>query len=432
MISRRSFRTWLLLALPLVAALGACNERLDSGATCPLLCPGQELPVRDSLVAPAYTFDTVLTGFPLQGLESPLLLASRGDTLDVRAVVRFDTLVRQWVPIGGDTLEPITYVDSAFLNVRIYSDGVPIPSAFIIEAFDVFDSTLADSMPESLLPLFTSERSLGTFRTVSTVPFVDSTRVRIALDAAKLLAIIANPDYKLRIGLVVRSNTSVQFRMTPYFPGGDGPTLEYRVSPDTLVRRVAGLEPMSSTPRTPVFVAGDFVDYSLIANAPDHRRAGTFLVGGLPGARSYLRFDLPTWLTDSVGILRAQLELTQDPVAGLSQDTLTLITHLVLANSTVKDLARAATLLAGGNLYTNTLRLVPGDSGVRVLEMNTLLRQWSAIAGSATIPAALVLRVDSEGVSADGLRFFGINAADPSLRPRLRVSYTPNKVFGRP
>lgn len=431
MISRRSFRTLLLIALPLVAVLGACNEQLDTGGTCPVLCPGQELSVRDSVIAPAYTFDTVLTGFPLQGLESPLLLALRGDTLDVRAVIRFDTLVRQWVPIGGDTLEPITYIDSSFLNVRIYSDGVPIPQQFFIEAFDVFDSTLVDTLPELLLPLFTTERQLGAIRTDS-ASFVDSSRVRIPLDSAKMLAIISNPDYKLRIGVRVRSAAPVQFRMSPYFPGGDGPTLEYRVSPDSLVRRVAGLDPMSSTPRTPLFVAGDFVDYSLVAIAPDLRRTGTFMVGGLPGARSYLRFDLPVWLTDSVGVLRAQLELTQDPLVGVSQDTLTLVTHLVLANNTIVDLERAATLLAGGNLYTNALRLVPGDTGVRVLEMNTLLRQWSAIAGSSSIPAALVLRANSEGVSAAGLRFFGINAADPSLRPRLRVSYTPNKVFGRP
>lgn len=430
-MSWRSPRFLLLLVLPLVASLGACNERLDSSASCPLLCPGQGIEVRDSAISPAYVFDTVLTGFPLQGLESPLLLSQLGDSLDVRAVIRFDTLVRQWVPLDGDTLEPITYLDSAFLSVRLYSDGVPIPQQFFLEAYDVNDASVVDSLPSSLLPLFTPDRLLGTLRTDS-LSFTDSSRVRIPLDTARLLQIVGDPEGKLRIGLKLRGSEAAQFRLVPFFPGGDGPALEYRVSPDTLVRRVAGLEPSSLTPASPAFVAGDYVDYSVVALAPDISRAGTFWVGGLPGVRSYLRFSLPTWLTDSVGVLRAQLELTQDPIAGGVQDSVTLVTHLVLANTTVTDLRRAATLLAGGNLYTNSIRGLPADSGVRVIEMNALLRQWASVAGLADIPNALVLRADNEGVSAAGLRFFGQNAADPSVRPRLRVSYTPNKVFGRP
>ncbi|MBX3175467.1 MAG: hypothetical protein KF709_13715 [Gemmatimonadaceae bacterium] len=431
MISWRFPRSLLLVAVPLVAAVAACSEKLETSGTCPLLCPGQGIVVQDSAVQPAYAFDTVLTGFPLQGLESPLLLAQFGDTFDVRAVVRFDTLVRQWVPLDGDTLEAITYVDSAFLSLRLYSGGAPIPQQFFVEAFDVFDSTLVDSIPQNLLPLFTDERLLGALRTDS-ASFVDSSRVRIPLDDAKLLAIIGNVDHKLRIGLRVRSGSGVRLLMTPYFPGGDGPALEYRVSPDTLVRRVAGLEPASLTPAFPLFVAGDYVDYSLVAAAPDISRAGTFRVGGLPGARTYLRFELPLWLTDSVGILRAQLELTQDPVYGVDQDSTSLVAHLVLANNTITDLRRAATLLAGGNLFNNTLRLLPADSGVQVLEMNSLLRQWASVSGNADIPAALLLRSGGEGATAGGLRFFGQNAADPALRPRLRVSYTRNQVFGRP
>lgn len=431
MISWRPSRTWLLAALPLAAAVAACSEQIETSATCPLLCPGQGIVVQDSVVAPAYTFDTVLTGFPLQGLESPLLLASRGDTLDVRAVIRFDTLVRQWVPLDGDTLEPITYVDSAFLSLRLQVAGVSVPGQFRIEVYDVFDPTLPDSLPSSLLPLFAPERLLGTYR-VAQADYTDSSRIRIALDDARLLAMLGDADYRLRIGLQIRSQESAQFHITPFFPGGDGPALEYRVSPDTLVRRVVGLEPSSQTPAVPLFVAGDYVDYSLVADAPDLSRAGTFRVGGLPGARTYVRFDLPPWLTDSVGILRAQLELTQDPLYGVDQDSISLVAHLVLANNSVTDLTRAATLLAGGNLFNNTLTLLPADSGVQALEMNSLFRQWATVAGAADIPAALVLRASSEGASAAGLRFFGLDAADPTVRPRLRISYTRNKVFGRP
>jgi hypothetical protein len=415
----------------LVAVLGACTEELDTGASCPLLCPGQEIVVRDTVISPAYVFDTALVGYPIQGLEFPLLLAARGDTLDVRAVVRFDTLQRLYTP-PGDTAQPITMIDSAYLSVRLYSRGFPIPDRFLLEAYDVADAAFDDSLPITLAPLFVPERLLGAIR-LDSATFTDSSRVRIPLDSGLIRAIVTDPARRLRIGLKVSALSSVQFRMTPYSPGGDGATLEYRVSADTTVPRVAGLEPSSTTPATPVFVAGDFVDYSIVVNAPSVLAPGTFAVGGLPAARTYLRFDLPRWLTDSVAVLRASLELTQDPVRGPSdRDTLSLLTHLVVANSTVTDLRRAATLITASGLFTNTLRLVPSDSGVRVLEMNGLVRQWGLIDSTANVPSAIVFRTDTEGSAPTAVRFFGINAADPSVRPRLRVSYTPSKIFGRP
>ena len=430
-MSWRSLRRWTLLALPLAAAIGACTEQLDTGASCPLLCPGQEIVIRDTVIEPAYVLDTSLVGYPIQGLEFPLLLAARGDTMDVRAVVRFDTLQRFFTP-RGDTLQPITAVDSAFLTVRLYRNGFPVPDQFFLEAYDVTDTTLVDSLPLALVPLFVPARLIGAIR-IDSASYSDSSRVRIPLDSAIMRQIVTNPQRRLRIGLKVRSSVSVQFKITPYSPGGDGPSIAYRVSTDTTVPRVAGLEPSSATPRTPVFVAGDFVDYSVVVVAPNVLTPGTFSVGGLPGARGYLRFNLPRWLTDSVAVLRARLELTQDPVRGPSDtDTLRLLTHLVVANNTVTDLRRAATLITASGLFTNTMRLVPRDSGVRVLEMNALVRQWGLIDSTSSVPSAIVFRTDTEGSSPAAVRFFAIDAADPSVRPRLRVSYTPSKIFGRP
>jgi hypothetical protein len=64
--------------------------------------------------------------------------------------------------------------------------------------------------------------------------------------------------------------------------------------------------------------------------------------------------------------------------------------------------------------------------------MNGLVRQWGLVDSTANIPNAIVFRTDTEGSAPATVRFFSINAADPSVRPRLRVSYTPSKIFGRP
>ena len=431
-MTRRSTRLLFLLALPFAAAVGACAEDLETGSTCPLLCPGQEIVFLDTVLEPGYSFDTTFVGFPLQGLDATLLLADRGDTLDVRAAVRFDTLVRTYRPIGIDSLEPITHVDSAFLSLKVKVGRIPMPFRVAIEAYDIFDSTIVDSVTTDLLPLFTGARLLGS-ATLDSVSFADSTRVRIPLDTAMLRTILSTPDRRLHIGLRVQGTRSVEMLVTPYLPGGQGPRLEYRISPDTAVPKVTLLLPSSSTPRTPGLVAGDFVDFQIIADAPNVHLPGRFAVGGLPGARTYIRFDLPRWLTDSVGVLRARLELTQDPVYGASDgDTLYLLTHLVLAGHQMTDLRRASTLLSAGGLYTNVVKLVPRDSGVRTIEMNTLVRLWATTNGTKPLPSAIVLRSDTEGASLLAARFFSKMASDPTLRPRLRVSFTPGAVFGRP
>jgi hypothetical protein len=101
-----SRRATLVAALFSLSALGACTEELRTTATCPGLCPGQQVPILDTVIDPAVVFDTTLQPFPVLGGEAALFLAARGDTMDVRAVVRFDTLPRRYSPIG-DTLTAI-------------------------------------------------------------------------------------------------------------------------------------------------------------------------------------------------------------------------------------------------------------------------------------------------------------------------------------
>jgi hypothetical protein len=420
------------VALVLAAAVGACAEDVETGAACPMLCPGQEIVIKDTIIEPAYVFDTTLIGFPSQGIDGALLLAARGDTLDTRVVIRFDTLIRRFLPTDGDTAEQITHIDSAFVTLRVRLGRVPMPFRATIEAFDVSDSTLNDTARLALLPYFVPERSLGIVQ-LDSVTFTDSVRLKIPIDSAKMREIIEHPSRPLRIGLQVSSTSSVEFVITPENLGSDGPLLQYRFHADTAYDPIIGIEPSSMTPATPVFIAQDYVDYSIIVDAPDITRPGTFALGGLPGARAYLRFDLPTWLTDSVGVLRARLELTQDPVYGPSDaDTVRMLTHLVLAGHSVTDLHRAATLLTSGGLAAPTILRVPRDSGIVYLDMNTLVRQWQSFGLAEPLPRAIVLRSDTEGSSTLALRFFGAANADPALRPKLRISYTPSILFGRP
>ena len=424
---RRLLRAPVLLAFPVALLVGACTERLDTASSCPVLCPGQTLDILDTILDPAVVLDTTLQTFPLLGFENGLLVATRGDTLDTRAIIRFDTLARVFSP-PSDTARPVTYIDSATLSVRLAKTGIKIPRTFYIDAGD---TTLVDSLPATLLPFFTAGRLLGSLQ-VDSASYIDSGTVKIVLDSAKLRQIVSTPGAVLRIGLQLRSTESGAFLVTSSEDATNGPLLRYRVSADTLVAAVTA-RPVSLFPRLPLNVNGDLVDYLLVADAPDLRRIGRFSVGGFPGRRTYLRFNLPRWLTDSTAVLRAQLEFVQDPVRGLdARDSLTIRAQIVLAGNATTDLNRAARLLAPAGFFVGDLvRIAPGDSGLVQLEINSLVRLWRSSAGAQSIPSALILRSELEGSSALGANFFGLSAAS-GLRPRLRVSYVPNIRFGQP
>jgi hypothetical protein len=436
-MSRRFRTAWSIAALALAGVLGACSEDLQTGDTCPALCPGQGLVVRDTVINPAILFDTNLVGFPIQGSEEPMLLANRQDTLDVRVVVRYDTLTRVYRRVNDDTLSAIDYLDSAYVSAFLIATNVPTPAQWFIDAYDVYDSTLVDTIPASVLPLFTPARLIGTYQ--GDTAFTDTLRVKIPIDTQYLRILLNTEERRLRVGLRVRAASSVQFNMRPV-EVGDGPVLVYQpasldtiADPDTLARVRLTSQANSLFPRLPLVLGGDLADYQVVVQAPSELVPNTFTVGGLPGSRAYLRFDLPQWLTDSVGLLRAQLELTQHPVTGpSSSDTLRLDGHLVVATGVVTDLKRAATILSSAGVYMQSTFLIANDSSnVRII-INPLMRLWTTTNTAAARPTAVILRISDEGGTPTGLRFHSVTAIDPALRPRLRVSYVPAGILGQP
>src|SRR5512138_297727 len=151
-----------LLAIALVsAAVGsivACREDLNGAAGCPSLCPEQNVESKDTLLESFVAIDTTVVGFPAIGTESRLLLASRGDTLDARAVMRFDTLTQQFTRGGTDST--IYAVDSARVNLTLDSLGTKATQPVTVEVYDV-DTAVVDTAVSVGLTLFRADRLIG-------------------------------------------------------------------------------------------------------------------------------------------------------------------------------------------------------------------------------------------------------------------------------
>lgn len=432
----RRFLT-LITALACIAGVAACSEDLESGAGCPALCPQQPIELRDTLVE-AIVIDSTVAGFPAIGFEESLLLANHGDSLETRVIVRFDSLPGEYTAPNVSTPEPITFVDSATIRLKLTYPLRDSTTTFTVLAYDV-DTLLppastADTMVSTLAPLFRPERLLGSV-TVTPNALTDST-IHVPISSERLLQIITDTA-RLRVGFAIQDGPSASVRLAGI---GDASMLSvrFRVSADTTVPPFV-VRPLSRTPTTESFTAAALADYQMTFRGPPPvPPTGLIAVGGAPGRRTYLRFDLPSGIVDSARVVRASLVLTQAPnlASPVRDDSVTVLPDVIVADSTITNLERlmrfTSRVFAVGTerAAVPVLRLTPAGSGQHTVEMAALIAAWTGLA-KKDIPRALVLRLEDEG-QVGGMILFHSTEAAAELRPRLRLTYAPRLEFGLP
>src|SRR3954469_3167704 len=104
----------LFATAALFFSIASCSENLDSSGVCKILCSQVGGSVQTITLDGAVVLDTTVESFSGLGTEPSLLLSQRGDTLDTRVIIRFDSLPETFTP-AGDTAQPIKTVDSAYI-----------------------------------------------------------------------------------------------------------------------------------------------------------------------------------------------------------------------------------------------------------------------------------------------------------------------------
>ncbi|MDP9204450.1 MAG: hypothetical protein M3P12_03205 [Gemmatimonadota bacterium] len=403
----RSFTTAALFL-----AVSSCSEDLDSSGVCAVLCPPIGGDVQN-ITLDAVAFDTTVQALSGLGTEPALLLASRGDTLDTRVVIRFDSLPSKFIPTG-DTSRAITSVDSAYIQLRIDTLSIKGTGPFNIEAYDV-DTTANDTSTAAVSALFRADRLISS-QLLALADLKDTTRYYIsnATVLAKLQA-----GARLRVGLRVTGPTSSQIRIISA-EGAATPILFFRATPDTSTKPLTVI-PFSSTPVGEAIVASHLTDYTVIVKGPPPAAPNVLAVGGLPPRRVYFRFDIPSSIIDSATVVRATLLLNQISNPALDPtDTVLILPQLVLAGKVVTDPAKAAQIIA--DLSGDTVKVAPGGSGVTNVELARAFAAWH-LRPPDSLPRAIVLKALNEGNLPLEIRFSSSEDVS-ALRPRLRISYT--------
>lgn len=404
-----------------VAAVSGCQEQLDAGNACPLLCPQQSIILKDTTLE-AVVFDSTLVGFPEIGNEPRLLLTSRGDTLDTRVIFRFDTIVQSYRRPGASVDSTIERVDSA--TIRVVLDTVSIDGGLAakpttpvtLEMYDV-DTTAADTVAAGLLPLFRPDRLLGT-KTFAPESILDT--LRLPIDGNKVLEKIVNGQH-LRIGFKMVTATSAQLRFFPVAFAGT--QLRFKPAPDTSV--IVSLVSNTPTDTVQTELKAALTDYVIVAKGPPPPPAGAIAIGGFPARRTFVKFSLPPLIVDSQTVVRATLLLTQIPARTSpgARDSVAVYPSPVTAGTAVTEVP-LLTRLISNRLPVDSLRSTPADSGLLRVQMVDLVRVWKTTRPEQT-QRSVVLLIGSEGETPSEMFFFSHSNPDPALRPRVQITYVP-------
>lgn len=420
---RHRARVALLFAASVAVAVAGCTESFEGGAACPSLCPGKAAAFKDTTFE-AVVQDTSVAGYPTLGLSAGLLLVNRPDTLVTRAVIRFDALPSTFTPSGASATSSITAIDSVFLRLPLDSTARLGSLPVTLDIFDV-DTAVSDTVTAVVSGLFRNDRLISSF--VFT-PSTTKDTLRVPLAKAPVLAkIIAGS--RLRLGLRIRGGSG-QLRLRAFSFGSGVPYITFDPSTDT-----AYVPLTVNTSTTVSALTADaalaYTVYTIVdkgSNAPDVQ---TLIVGGYPAYRSYLRFNVPKSITDSSTIVRAEVLLTQRRSTFASAgDTVTIVPLIPTTTTAITDLYRILDLAAEGSFASiDTTRLVPRDSGLKTLNVLSLVRSWPAL--PANVPRAIAFRIGIEGAQPAELRFFS-SKAPAAVRPRLRITYQPRSEFAIP
>jgi hypothetical protein len=145
-------------------------------------------------------------------------------------------------------------------------------------------------------------------------------------------------------------------------------------------------------------------------------------VGGLPSARSVLRFQMPPVLKDSALLVRATLELIPTaPIPGLRGDTAFIQVRPLLADFGGKSPASTdVSVISAAPVQLNQTDTVH-------IEVRRALTLWQ---GTAPLPNAFMLQLFPEGISFTRATFG--SSRTPGFVPRIRVTYALKFPFENP
>ena len=406
------------LLLPAIAlALVACKENINTPGQCPELCPGEQIGVRDTVLMPVPASDTSFFGYLTRTNRKVLLVSNGLSAGEYRAFVGFPNRIVDSVTVDNlryklevDTIAvgfELRYRDTTATDLTIYLHRLPLTTDTTI----TYDDLAAQLMTAEILDSIK-------------VPDTLKSGLVEAIFAADELVKLETPEAdsgKMTFGLTVRASKPTGVGLSVDASGTESaPTIQTRgrveVGDTTKQRQAVTIRPTD---------LGRF-GYVGSFDRKDGADPDLLYIGGPSGARSVIRFDIPSYIMDSTQILRATLELTPAlPLEGLP-DRVTGDT--VGIRGVQVDLgAKSPTLVASG--LTNGGGMKVGTTETVLIDLVRLATQWQRVNGP---PSVVFLVHNEEAIGGGFMQPVFYSTRSPSGQPRLRITYGVKTQPGRP
>jgi hypothetical protein len=443
-------------SLLILGAVVACQEDLAAPGVCPEFCPADSVATRDTVLF-GITGDSATRLYVRPHEAAFLHLVDRASpALDSRVFMVTNVAPGEFQVDTSAALEPVAYTDFARLLITVTRRDTL--SQNLTLAFYRLPATVVDST-ETFASMATHFSSAPLIRRVNVDSMIANSAV---VDTARQDSICGDTLGTRRTGvgghldtarvdraLVSDSGRSVTLILVldstqfPYSPADSGRAgIGVRVEADTLAQAVLGsLEGNVGASITwfqcfdslavrdvrrvrPAIVTNDSYVFS-----PDTTAIGSDLVvGGMPSARSWLRFNFPNDFLDSNTVVRASLlMMPTTPAQGAASDS-----FLVEALGVQRDFGAKSILLFNyrgatvGALDREFITM--GSTDTLQLEVSPIVRLWAL---DSLVPKAMVLRATFEGASLAEARF-GRSTGAAAFQPRLHVTYVPRYPFRNP
>lgn len=391
---------WVLLAG--IGWLAACQEQLAVPSSCPDLCPGSGLIIRDTTIEAAPGLDSSFTGY-ISVNSVPALLISNGlPAGDARAWAVFGRLPDSLFVVG------VRYkytIDSMLFRLPLIARDTSVKGLqVIVHRIPLVDSTVT---LEQLRSYLTPESAVDSVAVPDTLATGD---IRLTIRPAGWPRLLPDETDTTRFAVAfsIRAPRPTGLRLGSR-AAGDGPTyLTYVQVPttDTTLRKQT------------ITIPADTSNY--VIEPPPLSGGDNLFMGGRVGSRTVLRFRLPKTLTDSSTVVRATLELTPAiPVPGLPNDPATIQVLAALVDVGAKSPAFSGAV--------GSARLEAGATGVQQIEVLGPVGTWFGPNGLKT---TLLLGLAPEGGTFSRPEFFSTRS--PTGRPRLRLTYAQSSRPGFP
>ena len=427
-----------LLALGIAGALAACTEDTTAPGKCPGFCPGGQLSVVDTVLN-IISRDSSFLGYVVPESAS-VMLAVNTAGLDSRAIFALGPVADRVTVSSSDTTTVgsqsvdsailslnVTHRDTLAANLRISLYRLPLsigPTTTFSDLAGPFTDSLLRTINVDSVAALPGGVDSATGDSVIFTDLADSSRVPVRvvihLDSAQANYLEADSG-RSAFGIRVSADSLASIAIGTV-AGGAGPVFTWWGSFDS-----------SGTTVTRPFGTAINEFNSFVSNAGAPTLDSNLVVGGVPAARSILRFALPRAIRDSAQVVRATLTLIPvAPLTGATSDSMLLLIYRIGSDYGAKS--PCASVSGAGvcpfppdSAYVVEGTVPIGSTDTVATEVTALVRAWQV---DTLAPQAVMIRQLPEAGTLSFLRLYSTRS--PAFRPALHITYVPRYSFGSP